>query len=200
MGTRQPGHDHGFDDVCTTACGGYKGSDDKPCACPPMGIDPSCPRHSGDRGEFGMPTIGGWRVSRLGDGLTDERHLTWRYIDEPEPNNLIVSHNGINVAFGDSQGYEVPATTDDARYIMDILPDLLKHFLTKNTQYARAQTGHDLGLKGIVPDINRKTSALITRIWDRQALEPYEGEDSTEELIEDLIGHLLLMLAKMRDS
>lgn len=91
------------------------------------------------------------------------------------------------------------AETEEAKVILaDVLPALLSKFLQKNAQYARVQSGHDLGLKGIIPDINRKSAALITRIWDADNVWDQDTQDSTEELAGDLIGHLLLMLAKMK--
>lgn len=132
---------------------------------------PSCSEY---RGDFGMPTLGGDMFKAI----------------------LYPDHLGMD--FGD-EGYTVEAETDDAKYVLNILPDIIERFLKKNSQYARAQTGHDLGVKGIIPDVNRKTSALISRFWDSDGI-PRDGEDSTEELIGDLMGHLLLMLAKMRDA
>ena len=95
--------------------------------------------------------------------------------------------------------FEVPpkvragSMTPEAKVASDLFPDIMRKFLENNAKYARAQTGHDLGIKGIIPDINRKTSALITRIWD----DVEAGRDSTAELADDLIGHLLLLRAKM---
>lgn len=150
-----------------------------------------------DRGEFGFPAIGKDGDMFAPGKLHDISGPKIEFIDMITN----IDSDGIHVSFNTMsgvQGYDVPATTDDAQYIMQILPDVLKQFLTKNTQYARAQA-HDLGVKGTIPDINRKTSALITRFWDRDGL-PMEGEDSNEELIGDLIGHLLLALAKMRST
>lgn len=144
--------------------------------------DSICPE---DRGEFGMPTIGGGHVRSIRDS---KDLVDWSVVIEP---------SGMQVGFSDGKGYTVPANTADAKYIMEVLPEIIQRFLVKNTQYARAQTGHDLGIKGIIPDINRKGSALITRFWDRDGL-PMEGEDDSEELIDDMIGHLLLMRAKLR--
>lgn len=95
------------------------------------------------------------------------------------------------------RGVRVDAVTDEARYILDILPYILTKFLRKNAQYARAQTGHDLGLMGVIPDINRKSAALISAVWDGGTDWSGEDTDSAREIAEDLIGHLLLMLAKM---
>lgn len=86
----------------------------------------------------------------------------------------------------------LPTTTEGLR-IADMIPKILGRFFKNNTKYARAQSGHDLGAKGIIPDLNRKTSVLIDRLW-------YEGEvvgEPTVEVIDDLIGHLLLMRDKI---
>lgn len=106
-----------------------------------------------------------------------------------------LDHNGMSLTWpGHSEGMIVQATTDDARYILTVaIPEMLERFLEKNTKYARAQV-HDLGVKGIVPDVNRKTSVIIDRLWHGAHV---VGE-GTEEVIDDLIGHLLLMRAKMR--
>lgn len=135
--------------------------------------DPQTGRHS--HGSDDYPTSGSGRVIDMPD-----------YI-------MRVKQDGIDIYYGEV-GLSVPAVTPEACYILaKVLPTLLKDFLESNAKYARAQAGHDLGLKGIIPDINRKTSALITRIWDGQEA----GRDSTEEIVRDLVGHLLLMLGKM---
>lgn len=162
-------------------------------------------KQASDRGEFGMPGVGmaGTVVSEWPlkppptdimiptlDSTRSEQH-NWR---------VILTNDGLEAEFdgpgGTKSGYTTDATTPDARYIMEILPEIISHFLHKNTQYARAQTGHDLGIKGIIPDINRKSAAIITGVWDAPAL----LVDDLEEVIDDLIGHLLLMRAKMRDA
>jgi hypothetical protein len=56
---------------------------------------------------------------------------------------------------------------------------------------------HDLGPKGIMPDINRKTGVLIGRLWYGNP-ESEVGEP-TDEIIDDLIGHLLLLKAKLHE-
>lgn len=149
------------------------------------------------RGEFGMPTIGG--ELRVGPDVIFQMPDK----SEPDPGDgkidmpdfkMTVTEDGISVDYGDN-GYATNAQTDDARYILaKVLPGLLSKFLNKNSKYALAQSGHDLGLKGIVPDINRKTSVLINRLWHGGGM---VGE-GTEEVIDDLIGHLLLMRAKLR--
>lgn len=144
----KPGHNHGFDDPCPAYCPG----------------NPLI-----ERGDFGMPTIGG------GVGKIVPMDHSWIIALDEAPQ------------------------TDDARWILDeLMPELLGKFLRKNAQYARAQTGHDLGIKGIIPDINRKSSAIITRVWDEVV--PHQNVDEVEDLLDDLIGHCLLMRAKLRDA
>jgi hypothetical protein len=82
--------------------------------------------------------------------------------------------------------------TDDARYIMTILPGIIEKFLEKNKKYAEVEQGYDLGDAGIIPDLNRKLGILYARIWKGAE----EVGEPTDEVIGDMIGHLLLMLAK----
>lgn len=140
------------------------------------------------RGDFGMPIMGSaWRITG-GEVPNDSTSIDMPLF------KMIVEQQGIKVDYGEN-GYMEEATTDDAEYILTkVLPGLLSKFLRNNTKYARAQD-RDLGMKGIVPDINRKTSVLVSRLWDGADV---VGED-TDEIIDDLIGHLLLMRAKMRD-
>ncbi len=87
---------------------------------------------------------------------------------------------------------QVP-TTPEGKRIANMVPQVMGRFFKNNTKYARAQSGHDLGAKGVIPDINRKTSVMIDRIW-------YESEvvgEPTIEVIDDLIGHLYLIRDKL---
>lgn len=102
-----------------------------------------------------------------------------------------ITERGIDFDFGE-QGYEVEAATDDARFVLSVLPSIIEQFLEKNRKYASVQDGYDLGAQGVIPDINRKVGILIDRIW-REREEVGEG---TDEVISDAIGHLLLLLAK----
>jgi hypothetical protein len=147
-------------------------------------VYPDKPQLAVERGDFGMPTIGGGRVLNIQNGVPDF--------------TVTLRADGMDVDFSEGKGYRVPATTPEAWLIMQLVPEILGEFLNKNTQYARAQSGHDLGPKGIIPDINRKTSALISRIWDDHVVQA--GQDPTEEIIDDLIGHLLLMRAKINGA
>lgn len=91
-------------------------------------------------------------------------------------------------------GLVTEAVTPEAQVIMSkVLPALLEKFLQKNRKYAIVQQGHDLGLKGIVPDVNRKSSVIIDRLWHGAEY----VDEYTTEVIEDLIGHCLLMLGKI---
>ncbi len=142
-----------------------------------------------DRGEFGMPGLGHDKVFALDcpDSLE---------VQEPI---MLVYRDAIVADRWRQGGHRTDAVTDEARYILDILPDVLGKFLRKNAQYARAQSGHDLGLKGIIPDINRKSAALITSVWDYGTSADMQDTDAARDICEDLIGHLLLMIAKMKD-
>jgi len=103
-----------------------------------------------------------------------------------------INRDGVHFADGSGIG---PATAD-AQYVLDILPDIIAQFLTKNVKYAEVEAGYDLGAKGIIPDLNRKLGILVARLWKEA---PTSGEE-TDEVIGDMIGHLLLMLAKMRED
>lgn len=104
---------------------------------------------------------------------------------------MIVTVDSIRVDYGD-QGYEMPACTEDAREVLGALPDLMRLFLEKNRKYAEVERGYDLGDKGIIPDLNRKLGILVARIWHGAA----EVGEPTDEVIDDMIGHLMLMKAK----
>lgn len=84
----------------------------------------------------------------------------------------------------DAHGYQ----TDQAEVICeDLVPAWRALFLQKNAKYRAV--GNNLGARGVFPDINRKVGILKDRVWDGNET---EGE-STEEVINDLIGHLFLM-------
>jgi hypothetical protein len=136
-----------------------------------------------ERGEFGMPTLGVHDMPKF--DLLMERAA------DTSPWSFTVGCGGVSYEC-DGKGWAMDAVTHEARVVLELLPAIMQDFLESNEKYARAQTGHDLGAKGVIPDINRKTSALITRIWDGVEA----GRDETDELIGDLIGHLLLLLAK----
>lgn len=79
--------------------------------------------------------------------------------------------------------------TEQARHICeDLVPAWREGFIQKNLKYRKVD--NSLGVKGIFPDVYRKTGILKDRIWDDGAV---IGE-GTEEVIQDLIGHLFLML------
>jgi hypothetical protein len=63
-------------------------------------------------------------------------------------------------------------------------------FIKKNRKYRKVT--NNLGARGVYPDINRKTGILEARVWDGDG-EPDDGAESTVEVIDDLIGHLLIM-------
>lgn len=127
----------------------------------------------------------------LDKGLTGKMNIGPGQLFLTPPQSTYIDQNGVH--FGD-QG--IGPATQDAKYILTILPDIMAKFLEKNVKYAEVEKGYDLGAAGIIPDLNRKLGILVARIWNHA---PTAGEDN-HEVIEDLIGHLLLMLAKMRDE
>jgi hypothetical protein len=162
-----------------------------------------------DRGDFGMPGVG-----KLGDmfegpawaerdAQSDDKPSgtdTMKVTSLPpkmitEWPTMTVINDELVVDYGE-QGYSIPIPTADARYILMLLPDILAQFLEKNAKYAMVEQGYDLGDAGIIPDLNRKLGILIKRLWARAEFD--EREESTDEVIGDMIGHLLLMLAKRR--
>jgi hypothetical protein len=150
-----------------------------------------------DRGNFGMPTVGDPEVAIFAKDAIRGGELTikpGRLMVVMPGYKMEITQHGLSIDYGEN-GVSVNAETPEAEYILaKVLPTLLQGFLEKNAKYARAQTGHDLGAKGIIPDINRKTSVLISRLWDAA---PAGSGEPTEEVIDDLIGHLLLMRAKL---
>jgi hypothetical protein len=158
-------------------------------------LPPMPEENSSDRGDFGVPTMGqGAREMLKGATFTAGPGKSAKLPSMPDY-VMTIKQDSISIDYGD-KGLDVDAQTPEAEYILaKVLPKVLEDFLINNAKYARAQTGHDLGAKGIIPDINRKTSVLISRLWFDEA---DAGRDTNEELIDDLIGHLLLMRAKMR--
>jgi hypothetical protein len=145
--------------------------------------------HQGDsvRGDFGMPGLGSAMVD-----WAPTPAIAWTFDD----GHRVATHSdGITIEYGD-KGRFVPAVTDDARYILSILPDIIATFLEKNQKYAAVEEGYDLGDKGIIPDLNRKLGILVDRVWN----EHREVGESTDEVVGDMIGHLLLFLAKRRTT
>lgn len=135
----------------------------------------------------GVPTLGG--AARQGFDLGPGRVLP---LESTTDFSMIISEDWLDVNYGEN-GHRVPAVTEDARYILRyVLPKLMTQFLEKNKKYAEVENGYNLGSAGIIPDLNRKLGILVARIWNEA---PTVGED-TDEVIDDLIGHLLLMRAK----
>ena len=147
-----------------------------------------------DRGEFGMPGLGSALPADAFD-IRDPNHPDHRGKRIAE-SRAVITKDALTLEFAaEGLGNRVEAATDDARYILGLIPTILEDFLLNNAKYARAQTGHDLGAKGIIPDLNRKFAVLVSRLWHD---EPEAGRDPTDEVISDMIGHLLLLLAKRR--
>lgn len=133
----------------------------------------------------GVPTIGKAGRDFIPATVHDGRRVDADF-------RMVVTDHDITVEYGQT-GEVVPAVTEDARYILRrVLPKLMAQFLEKNRKYAEVENGYDLGSAGIIPDLNRKLGILVARIWNDA---PTVGED-TDEVIDDLIGHLLLMRAK----
>lgn len=84
--------------------------------------------------------------------------------------------------------------TPEARLIFEYLvPKFTKGFLIKNAQYSSVE---HLGPRGVFPDINRKVGVLRRHVWDGTA----PDIDATEDVIRDMIGHLFLMWALLKDE
>lgn len=72
---------------------------------------------------------------------------------------------------------------------LTVLPKILTRFSAKNKQYG--ENRFDLGMRGQFPEVWRKCSRLRSIIWDgRTDAEEFEDAD---QVIDDLIGHLLMM-------
>lgn len=84
--------------------------------------------------------------------------------------------------------------TADAEGIFDNeLPKWADLFIEKNRKYAGFQED-SLGVKAMFVDVWRKAALLKYRIWEGQ---PEIGNESNREIIQDLIGHLFLMLVRL---
>lgn len=80
--------------------------------------------------------------------------------------------------------------TEQAKVIfLDVLPDVLSRFVSKNADYGD-DTANFLGARGQFADINPKFWKLKRALWDGK---PLLGE-SVHEILSDLIGHCLLAL------
>lgn len=152
------------------------------------------PHPGNDRGEFGMPGLGKAARDVIGEVQAAE------YPDKPKVTlwpKLQVRGNDLHVDYGE-QGYTVPIATEEAMYAMEVLPDIITKFLERNSKYSEVQKGYDLGPEGIIPDLNRKLGILVGRLWHKR---PEHGnQEPTTEVIGDMIGHLLLMLAKLKEK
>jgi hypothetical protein len=74
-----------------------------------------------------------------------------------------------------------------ARIVQRILPQIMIRFLEKNEDYGEGND--EFGAKGEVIEIGRKYKKLKSAVWDGQ---PLVGEP-LEEVIDDMMGHLLLL-------
>lgn len=85
------------------------------------------------------------------------------------------------------------------RIITRELPKVLELFARKNAEYGEtASQDGDLGLAGQYSDLHRKMKKLKVAFWDGHP-EQLTSE-SPEEVIKDMIGHLLLTLDMLRMS
>lgn len=148
----------------------------------PMHLTSEVREVSDDRGDFGMPGVGVGRVLPMPEKRNDALF------------SIEVNRGSLSFNYGD-EGEDVDLATEEAERIVHSLPSWLGRFLRKNQKYARAQN-IDLGAKGIMPDINRKTSVLLDRIWFGAG----EVDESTVEVIDDLLGHLMLLRDKLTDD
>jgi hypothetical protein len=83
--------------------------------------------------------------------------------------------------------------TRDAEIIFDHeLPAWADLFIEKNRKYANFQKD-SLGVKAMFVDVWRKAALLKYRIWEG---EPEIGNETNREIIQDMIGHLFLILAR----
>jgi hypothetical protein len=73
---------------------------------------------------------------------------------------------------------------------MHILPEVMSLFAKKNAEYG--ENAFELGVRGQFSDIWRKIGKLRTALWDQDYSKL--TSESVEEVIRDLIGHLLLTL------
>lgn len=151
---------------------------------------------SDDRdGQMGqrMPIKPGELLASMGQSIKD--------IQPIRPDRVFM-HSTINPTYIDADGVHlsdgkgIGPATEDAQYVLKVLPDIMAQFLTKNVKYAEVEKGYELGAAGVIPDLNRKLGILVARLWKEA---PTSGEE-TDEVIGDMIGHLLLMLAKMRSE
>lgn len=88
-----------------------------------------------------------------------------------------------------------PSTLSGER-ALSVAVDALEHFVKRNKGYG--ESASDLGVKGQYADINRKVIKLRRRLWEDVPVSL--GDEPTEEVCFDLIGHLLLTVDMLRQQ
>lgn len=166
-----------------------------------------------DRGEFGMPGIGS--PSRIFDWTFKDSsgdevkpppyfrvHVGDRIIKYvPEASEHVERPKITNMPWSPAEDFtahretmllrSAPQTSLAIRILRVHLPEAMDHFLQRNAEYGD-DNDFDLGSQGQYVDISRKVQKLKRRMWDRRPAR--EHEESTETIIMELIGHLLMTL------
>lgn len=143
--------------------------------------------------EFGMPTLGKAARGYI-SGSDYDSQIAETAVSRSRSADGSVFYGSLTPD-GATHEDDTPVRTPEARIIVDhLMSEFIDLFLLKNAKYRSVQDGYDLGDKGIIPDLNRKLGILKSRLWD--------GNDTvgeaTDEVIQDMIGHLFLMWAKRR--
>lgn len=106
----------------------------------------------------------------------------------------IFNASGTHLHVGWEEGKD---TKQFARILVGIVPEVLQRFAEKNAEYGN-NANRDLGIKAQFVDIHRKMIKLRRALWDDepQALK----SEPVEEVIGDLVAHLLLTLDMLREG
>lgn len=89
--------------------------------------------------------------------------------------------------------------TEAARVIFEeLIPKWTAEFLKKNAHYA--DTYKNLGVAGQYADIWRKVGPLKKLLWDSKNTVQFDDAESAEDICNDLIGHLFLTLAMLKEG
>jgi hypothetical protein len=100
----------------------------------------------------------------------------------------------MSVVEGSEDGMVIPlsaANTNSARFILTyVLPAALERWLVKNADYGDNHRTSKYGLKGELIGLDRKMMKLYRAIW----LEEKMNGEGPEEMLEDLLGQVLIML------
>ena len=84
-------------------------------------------------------------------------------------------------------------TQSGQHILMEVLPRVLELFLVKNQDYGDDMGAMRLGPKGQFVDIWRKVGKLKRALWDGEKM----AGEQTDEMLMDLVGHVLLSLSDM---